>query len=104
MLNNLTIKSLIFCILLSQLVTVTHAFEHDSLDHENEQCFICLQNADQQEVLFSPSAFKEINKTHFERIYYQSQSICSSSFYLFKNRGPPCTSLVTKKYFDWHVI
>ncbi len=87
--NNITIKSLVFYILLSQLVTVTHAYEHDLFHHEKEQCFVCLHNADQQESLFSLSAFKEINRTNFERIHYQGQSARFSSFYLTKNRGPP---------------
>ena len=89
MLNNIIIKSIVFYILLSQLVTVTHAHQRDSFHHEKEQCFICLHNADQQEGLFNSPTFKVINKTHIETIHYTNQYITFSRLYLFKNRDPP---------------
>lgn len=89
MLNKIIIKSIFFFILLSQLVTVTHAHQHDSFHHEKEQCFICLLNADQQEVLFYSPTFKVINKTHIETIHYTNQYITFSRLFLSKNRDPP---------------
>jgi hypothetical protein len=84
MLKNKTIKSLVLFLLLSQLVTVAHALEHGSTHDENEQCLICLHNA-----LFNSSSFNEINTPAFERLHYQSQRSCLTTFTLHKNRSPP---------------
>ncbi|MFT5395180.1 MAG: hypothetical protein ACI85N_000362 [Gammaproteobacteria bacterium] len=91
MLKNKTIKSLVLFLLLSQLVTVAHALEHGSAHDENEQCFICLHNADLHNALFNSSSFNEINTLAFERIHYQSQGISLTTFSLHKNRSPPVT-------------
>lgn len=89
MLKNITIKSLVLYLVLSQLVTVAHALEHESVHDENEQCFICIHNADLHNALSKSSTFNEINKPAFERIHYQSQDICLTTFSLLKNRSPP---------------
>lgn len=89
MLKNKTIKSLVLFLLLSQLVTVAHALEHKSAHDENEQCFICIHNADLHSALINASSLNEINTPAFERIHYQSQDISLSTFTLHKNRSPP---------------
>ena len=65
MLKNLTIKSLVLFVLLSQLVTVAHALEHESVHDENEQCFICIHNTDLHNALFNSSTFNERETTVF---------------------------------------
>lgn len=89
MLKNITIKSLVLYLMLSQLVTVAHALEHESAHAENEQCFICIHNADLHSALLNSATFNEIKTPAFERIHYQSQRSCLTSFSILKNRSPP---------------
>ena len=89
MLKNITFKSLVLYLLLSQLVTVAQALEHESIHDENEQCFICLHKADLHNALFNSSTFNEIHTPYFERIHYQSQDISLTTYTLHKNRSPP---------------
>ncbi len=89
MLKNITIKSLVLYLMLSQLVTVAHALEHETAHDENEQCFICIHNADLNNVLFNSSTFNEIQTPAFEKAHYQNQDINLTTFTLLKNRSPP---------------
>lgn len=89
MLKNITIKSLVLFLLLSQLVTVAHALEHESIHDENEQCFICIHNVDLHNALFNSSALSEVNIPVLEQNHYQSQGSYLTTFPLLKNRSPP---------------
>ena len=89
MLKNITIKSLVLYLVLSQLVTVAHALEHEAVHDENEQCFICIHHADLHSALIKSSSFNEINTAAFEITHYQSQCSCLTSFSILKNRSPP---------------
>lgn len=89
MLKNITIKSLVLYLLLSQLVTVAHALEHELTHEENEQCFICIHNSHLHNALFHSPSFNKVNTPTSEKILYQNQAIYLSAFSLLKNRSPP---------------
>jgi len=89
MLKNITIKALVLYLLLSQVVTVAHALEHESGHNDNEQCFICIHNADLHNALGNSSALIEINAVAFAKTHHQCQSICLTNFSLVNNRSPP---------------
>jgi len=89
MLKKSAIKSLVLFLLLSQLVTVVHALDHESAHKDNEQCFICIHSANLDNTLFNSSTLSEINTPAFEKVHHQSQDICLDTFSLLKNRSPP---------------
>jgi hypothetical protein len=89
MLKKLAIKSLVLFLLLSQLVTVAHALDHESVHEDNEQCFICIHSADLDNTLLNSSTLSTINAPAFEKTNHQSQDVCLTTFSLLKNRSPP---------------
>ncbi len=93
MLNKTTIKSLVLFLLLSQLVTVVHALEHELTHKGNDQCFICIHNADLNNALSNSVLMIENTPPAFERIQSQSQDIYLTTFSILKNRSPPASLL-----------
>lgn len=89
MLKNLFIKPLILFLLLSQFVTIAHAFEHDLIHEDDEQCFICVHKIDLTNALIDSSTPTGIEMSSFERSLFQNNSFYPSSFFLLKNRDPP---------------
>lgn len=89
MLKNIALKSLVLFLLLSQFVTIVHALEHDSLDEENEQCFVCLHKTQFDNAILDTTSSIGVNNFAFERTIYQKKSTFLSRYSLPNNRSPP---------------
>lgn len=84
-----SIKSLILFLLLSQFVTITHAFEHDSAHAEDEQCFICIHQSNSSNALINPVSLDTDKTLVEEQVWFKGNGFYSSGYYLFNNRSPP---------------
>ena len=89
MLKNRIIKSLILFLLLSQFVTLAHAFEHDSMHADDEQCFVCIHKTNFGNALVDSHTPVNINPAAFEKAHYQNWIISLTTFSQYNNRSPP---------------
>ena len=89
MLKHFLIKPLILFLLLSQFVTIVHAFEHDSAHAEDEQCFICIHQSNSSNAAINHVSLDTDTLLVREKVYPKANNFYSARFYLPSNRDSP---------------
>ena len=89
MLKNRITKSLILFLLLSQFVTLAHAFDHESMHEDDELCFVCIHKTNFDNALIDPLNTVKITLPAFEKIHNLNSAVSLSFSSQYNNRSPP---------------
>ena len=86
--KKITIKFLVLFLMLSQLVTFSHAIDHQIVHGGDEQCLVCIHTNDNNAITHLPSldnlVQKNSEKVFYSHIFYDLKAIS------FQNiRSPP---------------
>lgn len=89
--KRIVLKSLALFLVLSQFVTMAHAFEHDSAHEANEQCYICLHKTEQDNAITNTSSLLIPLPPSGAILPFNNKVTCLISCLLPNSRSPPVT-------------
>lgn len=83
---------IILCLfLLAQFAAVAHAYEHDSLHEQENDCVICLQHSSSENATNAPYHDYQVSVFPAEAIHTEIESLHTQTQYNTDPRGPPGT-------------
>ncbi len=90
--KNLSIKTLILFLLLSQFATFLHASEHQLIPDDHIQCLICVHANDNNNAITHSPLLTQLVPTNYEKSTFNHIKYGLKSFTLFSIRSPPTFS------------